>query len=185
MKKEFAARRLDIRAFAEEGASLSGAEAVDQHPRLLAETAGRGRSRSPAPRPRGELRNPGHVHPEVWLHLKADATLPLTCQRCLHPVEVPVGVDRAFRFVADEATAAAEDDQSEEDLLVLSRAFDLLGLIEDELLMEMPVAPRHEVCPEPVKLAVADEDFEAAETQRPNPFAQLEKLKGGGGGGKS
>ena len=42
MKKEFTARRLDIRAFAEEGASLSGAEAVDQHPRLLAETAGRG-----------------------------------------------------------------------------------------------------------------------------------------------
>lgn len=179
MKREFAARRLDIRVFAEEGARLSGAEALDQHPRLLAEAAGRGAGAPVTWKAQGELRNPGHVHPEVWLHLKADTVLPLTCQRCLAPVDMAVGVERQFRFVADEATAAAEDDESEEDVLVLSRSFDLLGLIEDELLMEMPVAPRHEVCPEPVKLAVADEDFEAGEAQRPNPFAQLQKLKTG------
>lgn len=179
MKKEFAARRLDIRAFAEDGAALAGAEALDQHPRLLAETAGRGAGTPVAWTARGELRNPRHLHPEVWLHLQAHAALPLTCQRCLAPVEVPVAVDRSFRFVADEATAAAQDDESEEDVLVLSRAFDLLGLVEDELLMEMPVAPRHEVCPQPMKLAAADEDFEQAGAQRPNPFAQLEKLKSG------
>jgi uncharacterized protein len=33
--------------------------------------------------------------------------------------------DRWFRFVADEATAEAEDEESEEDLLVVSRDFDL------------------------------------------------------------
>ena len=67
------------------------------------------------------MRNPGHVQPEVWLHLQADAMLPLICQRCLEPVDVPLAVDRSFRFVADETTAAAEDDEAEEDVLAMSR----------------------------------------------------------------
>jgi uncharacterized protein len=90
---------------------------------------------------------------------------------------VPLVVDRTFRFVSDEATAAAEDDQSEEDLLALSRSFDLPELVEDELLMELPVAPRHDVCPEPVKMSAADPDFESASTVREHPFAVLGKLK--------
>jgi uncharacterized protein len=128
---------------------------------------------------RGELLNPNHVHPQLWVHLQADATLPLVCQRCLLPVEIPLVVDRSFRFVSDEATAAAEDDQSEEDLLALSRSFDLLELVEDELLMELPVAPRHDVCPEPVKMSAEDPDFEAAGAERENPFAVLGRLKSG------
>jgi uncharacterized protein len=92
---------------------------------------------------------------------------------------VPVQVQRSFRFVADEATAAAEDDTAEEDLLALSRSFDVLELVEDELLMEMPVAPRHDVCPEDVKMSVADPDFESAAAERENPFAVLGRLKQG------
>jgi uncharacterized protein len=123
------------------------------------------------------MHNPHHVHPQIWVHLEADTTLPLVCQRCLNPVDVPVKVSRSFRFVADEATAAAEDDQAEEDLLALSRSFDLLELVEDELLMEVPVAPRHEVCPEPVKMSAEDPDFEAASAEKENPFAVLTRLK--------
>lgn len=58
-------------------------------------------------------------------------------------------VDRSFRFVPDEETAELEDDDSDEDVLALSSEFNLLELIEDELLMEVPVVPRHEVCPVP------------------------------------
>ena len=123
--------------------------------------------------------NPRHVQPEIWVHLQADTRLPLVCQRCLLPVDVPVAVDRSFRFVADEATAAAQDDEAEEDLLALSRSFDLLELIEDELLMELPVAPRHEVCPEPVKMSTADAAFDAAAPQKEHPFAVLGRLKTG------
>ena len=75
---------------------------------------------------------------------------------------MPVSVDRAFRFVSDEALAAIQDEQSEEDVLAASRSFDLIALIEDELLMELPLAPRHETCPEPLPMAAADEDFDAA-----------------------
>jgi uncharacterized protein len=45
--------------------------------------------------------------------------------------------------------------------------------------MELPLAPRHEICPEQVKLAVADEEFESASGHRENPFAMLGKLKTG------
>jgi uncharacterized protein len=62
-------------------------------------------------------------------------------------------------------------------VLALSRSFDLVELVEDELLMELPLAPRHEICPEQVNLAVADEEFESASSGRENPFAVLGKLK--------
>jgi uncharacterized protein len=113
------------------------------------------------------------------VHLEADVDLPMVCQRCLNPVDVPLEVSRSFRFVADEATAAKEDDESEEDILALSRSFDLLELVEDELLMEVPVAPRHDVCPEAVKMSAEDPDFEAAQPEKEHPFALLGRLKVG------
>ena len=179
MSKEFAARRLDIKAFAEEGAHVQGEQRLREYGRLLAETQGRGAESPVVWTASGEIRNPLHVQPEVWLHLQANATLPLTCQRCLASVDVPVSVDRAFRFVSDEQIAAAQDEESEEDVLALSRSFDLLELVEDEMLMEMPLAPRHEACPVPVKLAVEDADFDSVSVQRENPFAVLGKLKSG------
>lgn len=177
MKKEFDPQRLDVKAFAEAAAQLAGQDRLGGHPRLMAETGGRGAELLLAWSASGELRNPGHVRPEIWLHLEAHAVLPLTCQRCLAPVEVAVKVQRPFRFVQDESIAMAEDDRSEEDLLALSRSFDLVDLVEDELLMDLPVAPRHEVCPAPMALAVADDDFDPAPARRENPFALLQRLK--------
>lgn len=176
MKRQFNAQRLDVQAFAEDAAQLSGQSELRGFARLSGEAGGRGGERPVTWSAQGELLNPRHVHPEVWLHLNASTVLPLTCQRCLEPVDVPLAVDRSFRFVADEQTAAAQDDESEEDLLALSRAFDLLGLVEDELLMEVPVVPRHEACPAPVRLSVADPDFEEAAPAE-NPFAALKGLK--------
>ena len=177
MKKEFAARRLDPRSLAEQSGRVTGDEPLGSYARLAAETGGRGAENRVTWAAAGELRNPQHVNPQVWLHLKADALLPLICQRCLGHVDVPVAVGRSFRFVADESTALAEDDEAKEDLLALSASFDLLELVEDELLMAMPVVPRHETCPASVKSAVADSDFEAVLQERENPFALLQKLR--------
>ena len=176
MTRQFSPERLDVAALAEEGAGLSGRLPVGALQRLAAEARGPLEGREVSWSARGELLNPQHVQPEIWLHLQADASLPMICQRCLEPVDIPLAVDRSFRFVADEATAAAEDDAAEEDLLALSRAFDLPGLIEDELLMEVPVVPRHDVCPHPVPLSAADPDFD--DTAAPeHPFAVLKALK--------
>jgi uncharacterized protein len=179
MAKDFDPHRLDIRRFAEEGAELEDSAALQGFVRLLAETPDPANAQPVHWHAQGEMVNPRHVQPEIWMHLQAHTRLPLVCQRCLLPVDVPVAVDRSFRFVTDEATAAAQDDEAEEDLLALSRSFDLLELVEDELLMELPVAPRHEVCPEPVKMSAADADFETATPEKVHPFAVLGRLKTG------
>ena len=73
-------------------------------------------------------------------------------------------------------------DDSEEDLLAISREFDLRELIEDELLMALPVVPRHDECPTAVHLASSDDDFEEASAEKPNPFAALAALRKDGKG---
>ncbi len=115
---------------------------------------------------------------QIWLDLKASVNLPMQCQRCLTPVLETVEAERTFRFVADEATAAALDDEAEEDILVISRDFDALALVEDELILSLPLVPLHEVCPETVPMSAADPEFEEA-AERPNPFGVLAGLKTG------
>ncbi|SEJ17168.1 MULTISPECIES: DUF177 domain-containing protein [unclassified Variovorax] len=177
MKREFAPERLNVPAFTAAAATLDAADPVPDYVRLTAELA------APAPdavvrwEATGEERPGADGKPVSWMHLEAEAVVPLVCQRCLSPVDTELFVDRWFRFVADEATAETEDEESDEDLLVVSRDFDLHALIEDELLMEIPVMPVHDVCPTPVKLSSSDEDFMAAEEAKPNPFAALEALR--------
>jgi uncharacterized protein len=179
MKKEFDARRLDVKRFAEEGGQLESDAPLGGYARLLGETQGSGAENTVHWDARGELGNPGHLRPDVWLHLRAHAALPLVCQRCLAPVDIEAAVERSFRFVDDEDTAAAQDDDAEEDVLALSRSFDLVELVEDELLMDLPVAPRHEVCPETLPFSSAGPGFEEALAERPRPFAGLARLKTG------
>jgi uncharacterized protein len=52
-------------------------------------------------------------------------------------------------------------------------------LIEDELLMALPLVPRHEACPAGLKMAVADPNFDAQEPEKAHPFAALAKLRRG------
>jgi uncharacterized protein len=177
MNRAFAPRRLDVNGFAEAAAVLSGSEPVKNYPRLHADLADPPDALAVQWQAEGQARSGADGRAVPWLRLTARATAPLVCQRCLSPVEVTLDVDRWFRFAADEAAAAAEDEEAEEDVLAAARDFDLHGLIEDELLMAMPVTPRHEVCPEAVRLSAADPDFDAAGGAKPNPFAVLKQLK--------
>ncbi|MCW7541794.1 YceD family protein [Aquabacterium sp. A7-Y] len=120
--------------------------------------------------------------PELWMHLKADTSISLECQRCLRPVEEHLGVERDFRFVPDEKAAAEIDADSEEDVLALSRSLNLQDLVEDELILALPLVPRHEVCPESLAgsagaAAVGSEASEEPAGERRNPFAVLAQLK--------
>jgi uncharacterized protein len=110
--------------------------------------------------------------------VQAAASIRRECQRCLQAVVLPLAVDRSLRFVDDEATAAALDADSEDDVLVASRQFDLQALVEDELLLAMPLVPMHESCPEPLPGAAA----EGKEAPRTHPFAALAALKRGAPG---
>jgi uncharacterized protein len=174
--RDFDPFNLDVAAFAKEVGQLSGRWPVQQLDRL-AESAvadamdpGAGDVAWSA---RGERRAMRGGEFQVWLHISAETGLPLECQRCLKPVGVPLKMERSFLFVHGEDAAAQLDTDSEDDVLALTRALDLRELIEDELLLAMPLVPRHEVCPVP--LTVKDDDIVLDE--KPNPFAVLSALK--------
>lgn len=128
---------------------------------------------------RAELRERRAAEPELWLHLNVQAQVSQSCQRCLQPVQLPLHVDRWFRFVRDEELAASLDAESDDDVLALGGRLDLLELVEDELLLELPLVPRHEECPQPLPMATAGDDAEDAlpAEERPHPFAALAALK--------
>ena len=180
MTKEHSPDRLDVKAFVQAGARLSGHDSLLKYERLAQEAKGLHPDLRVDWEAVGELRPElGTESGQMWMHLQVQATFPMQCQRCMGPVDVPLQVDQWFRFVADEATAEALDDEVEEDLLALSREFDLHELIEDELLMALPLVPRHDECPDPVQLSASDEDFDSASAERPNPFAALASLRVG------
>ncbi len=188
MKAQPAHRRVDMASFCAAQGHLQQAEALAHYARLtthLSDEASPADPRTVDWQAQGQLRTSVGQADVPWLHLQAETTVPLTCQRCLTPVQVLLQVDRWFRFVADEATAEREDEESEEDLLAISREFDLQALVEDELLMELPAVPRHDECPVPVQLSAGDAEFEAAFEEKTNPFAALALLKGLGNGQKT
>lgn len=183
--RSFDPLKLDIGAFARESQQLDGEWPAAALPRLADSAAPESDVAAwPAVRwsAQGEIRTPRGGEAQVWLQLDAQAQVSLTCQRCLKPVREDLVVSRAFRFVRDEDQAAELDMDSDDDVLSLVRHLNLRDLVEDELLLALPVVPRHEVCPEPLPHSNVDDEEPAAEEERPNPFAALAALKKGSGG---
>lgn len=180
--KPFDPLRLDVAAFAAEHAELQGEWPVGELPRLAQASDNEAADALTEPvrwRAHGEARARRAADPDVWLHLACEGSAWLQCQRCLQPLRVPLEVDRSFRFVRDEQAAEAEDLDSEEEVLALARRLDLRVLVEDELLLALPLVPRHEVCPQPLPLAQDPEPLPQPLEERPNPFAKLAELKRG------
>lgn len=163
--------RLDVQAFAHAGADLVGEVPAAQLVRFS-----EGATHWPAVRwvLHGEERKVLGGEAEVWVRLEAEAVAEATCQRCLKPVKLSLRVADWYRFVRDEAQAATLDAELEQDVLVLSRTFNVHEWLEDELLLALPIVPMHETCPEPLPLA-EDEPVPAARSE--NPFAVLAGLK--------
>jgi uncharacterized protein len=169
-------RHLDVEAFAKEEGVLEGQWPLSSLERLADAAhadAKPGESDLVTWHVEGERRPVRGGLLQTWLHLEAHARLSLVCQRCLGPVEALVDAQRSFLFVAGEDAAAQLDADSEDDVLALTRALDLRELVEDELLLALPLVPRHEVCPHPLPVPSADDVTE----ERPNPFAALASLK--------
>jgi len=168
---------IEVLAFARQEGRLDGTWHVSELPRLSAGLfeldADTGASWQLA----------GHQQPvlggeaAVWLHLQGRAEVVLQCQRCLQGVTTPLEIERRFRFVRTEAEAARLDEESEDDVLVLPQRLDVLELLEDEFILSLPIVPRHDVCPAPLRLIDA-EDTQQADSA-PHPFAALAFLRGG------
>ncbi len=110
----------------------------------------------------------GAIDPEgrPMLRVSVRGGVHLVCQRCLGPIEIPLQIDSELLLVRSERETAEADDDL--DRIVGDKAMDVAALIEDEILLVLPMVPRHEHC---------DVAPVAAQERRPSPFAMLGKLK--------
>lgn len=150
--------------FAREGRVLEGELAVSSLERLhdlLAEVSGSVSFR---------LQGFKSEHGKLMLHLEVGGIILLACQRCLKAIPFDLDVDNLLEIIpegADMSQDELEDDTR--DFLPLAGELNVAELVEDEILLALPVAPRHEKCGLP---GAADAG------ERINPFAVLAGLKG-------
>ena len=109
----------------------------------------------------------------VWV--KADAGLPLVCQRSLEPFVLPVHVDAKLGLIVSESEEAALPPGYEPLLVQDDGKLHMADVIEDELILALPVVPLKPGV-EPVERSWAVED-EVESPKKENPFAVLQKIK--------
>jgi len=188
------AKALDVAGFCAEGGRLEGEAPVRDWPRLAEAVrcgddgfAGAAFVRW---RAAGAVQARRGAAPRRAITLGIEADAVLECQRCLQPVTVPLRIERQVIFVEGEDEAARLDEELEDDVLALPARLDLPALVEDELLLALPLVPRHEPCPQlPAALVGALVPAGAepagstavaagAEPARHRPFAGLGQLAG-------
>ena len=116
------------------------------------------------------------------LHLAFDLTgeVGLTCQRCLQPIAIDLTDDYDISLLKDESQVSLVNET--QDYLILDeiitepapeRLLPFKKLVEDEILLKAPMAPKHDDCE-----MVTDQFGEIPEEKEENPFAALASLKG-------
>jgi len=105
------------------------------------------------------------------ISVECHAVAHVVCQRCMQPMEFPIDRTSTFRLVtSEEATNVLPVDveaiEIDEDGYISLR-----DLLEDEIILALPLVARHE--PEACAQKI---DRVAKEASRPNPFAALAAL---------
>jgi uncharacterized protein len=76
--------------------------------------------------------------------LSVHAALPMICWRCLEPMRIEVNPTTRFVLVGEESNLPAVEDEPEEwTALVALPSLDLQALVEDELILALPMTPSH------------------------------------------
>jgi uncharacterized protein len=132
------ATRFDAFKLVARGGELSGTIDPMRLPRLgdrVAEAGG-----SIAWRIRGT--DDGHGRPALTVTVEGD--VPVTCQRCLGTMRQRVAQDTVLLLARNEAEVVRLDEASEHEVILASAPVETLAVVEDELLLSLPFAPRHE-----------------------------------------
>jgi DUF177 domain-containing protein len=111
---------------------------------------------------RGGVREDGK--PCLWISVSGE--LRLVCQRCLGQLILPLSIEAELVLTED----AREIEQAEDDVdrVLATRAMSVAQLVEDEVLLSLPMVPRHERCAAGVAV---DRETHAS------PFSVLTELK--------
>lgn len=118
----------------------------------------------------GDIDKLGHAQ----LSLAVSGVVNLICQRCLTALPFEIDSKSLLVLAKDEAQADEVEELLDDDgidVIVGSADFDVINLIEDEALLELPVAAKHDVCPD------GEVSAGVQGTERASPFAVLKKLK--------
>ena len=120
----------------------------------------------------------GGVHAgKSGLHLKVSGPLKLHCQRCLGEVVFECNIDNRLMLLpeADESVWPEDELESDEfDAIPAVRELSVMALLEEEVLLALPLVPRHVECVSPD----ARRDQEGAGKKSvSSPFAALAGLK--------
>ena len=117
--------------------------------------------------------------PHQIMVLGLNGRLHLVCQRCLQGCAVDLAEKRRFILLATEEEADSypvEDEEQEP--LVASQQFNLLDTIEDEILLSIPLIPKHpESFCQPQILGVGGGGDDEPLVERENPFNVLKNMK--------
>lgn len=106
---------------------------------------------------------------QAQLTLSLSAALVLQCQRCLRELPWPLAVQTCLRPVpAGHPVEQEELLDDEHDVLEVADGLDVQALVEDEILLALPLVVRHEQCTPPQMRETADEA---------SPFAVLAGLR--------
>jgi uncharacterized protein len=105
------------------------------------------------------------------LAIEASGELRLTCQRCLGVLALPLAVRSVLELAGSQAEIDAADDVR--DRVLASRAMDVAALVEDEVILALPMVPMHERCGAAAPHAGRDQA---------SPFAALAGLRESGAG---
>lgn len=73
-----------------------------------------------------------------------DGSIPLVCQRCLGPLAEAVHQTTTLLLARNDAELVKLDGVSEHEVVLANASLDPIALVEDELLLTLPFAPRHE-----------------------------------------
>ena len=108
-----------------------------------------------------------------YVELQAEAALPLLCQRTLQRFELPVRIEQRLGLIRDEADEAALPPGYEPLLVPDDGMVHAAELVEDELILAVPVVPVS------AGTEAMEQDWPAPEedVERANPFAALAALK--------
>jgi uncharacterized protein len=78
------------------------------------------------------------------LRVSVRGSVELLCQRCLDPFPVPVAIDAELQLSESLREISEADDEI--DRVLASRQLNVGQLVEDEVILALPMVPRHETC---------------------------------------
>jgi uncharacterized protein len=132
---------IDGLEFASAGARQQGIWPIRDFPRLRDVLA------SDAGEVAYEIRGVHDERGRPGLRLKVGGTLMVRCQRCLEPMAFEVKTDETLVLAATlEEIHDEPADANAPDRVVAGKEMAVRELLEDELILAIPYAPRHERC---------------------------------------